>query len=86
MTHRKSTIVLIILAILVILIGVAYYFLVIQKKADRVSQSTYQQSNADVIRRLTASLNTQSTSTNIADIRADLEATDFSILTEGLSE
>ena len=82
---NKSKITLSII-ILILVIGLVYYFFFFQKNQQKVSRVKYEQSNAEILRRLTAPLDTQSGSTDIVDISNDLAATDFSVLTEGLSQ
>lgn len=84
MTKSKSVIVWIIIGAVVVLGALAYYFFVMKHNTNFTEVPSYKQTDIEIVRRLTADLNRQSVSTNIVDITTDLEATDFSVLTEGL--
>lgn len=86
MTKKNNLLWISVALVILIAGGLLYYFLVFQKNKQSMNGATYELSDIEILSRLTAPLDTQSGSTNILDIQSDLDATDFSILVEGLPQ
>ena len=89
MNTKKFTTIVIILIILILGAFSAYYFI---NKKQGVNIFTTKKTTStmptkiEILDRLTAPLNRQSGSINIKDIKADLNATDLTIIDEGINK
>ena len=88
MNTKKFTTIIIILVVLIIA-GFSGYYLITKKQPaifGTKKTTSVMPTNAQILRRLTAPLNTQSSSINIKDIKRDLNATDLTIIDEGIKK
>lgn len=82
-TRKSYTILIIVICILAVALALYYYFYVRTPKGQNTLETT-RLSNAEILSRLTASLDSQSVSDELSDIERDLDRTDFSGLDEGI--
>jgi LEA14-like dessication related protein len=84
-TKKITTIVI----ILIILGGFAVYYSINKKQGTNIftrKTTSTMPSKTEILSRLTAPLNRQSSSVTIKDIKADLNATDLMIIDEGIKK